>query len=79
MWMKGESFGLFEAVVELFGDEEQEEEGNQGTASDSPPGETTGRAAETGGDDGGEGEEEGLMAELPEVEQLRIEVRRVTD
>lgn len=22
MWMKGESFGLFEAVVELFGDDE---------------------------------------------------------
>lgn len=46
MWMKGESFGLFEAVVELFRDEEQEEE-HQGTVSKRPRGETADRAPET--------------------------------
>ncbi|CAN0261493.1 unnamed protein product [Ectocarpus fasciculatus] len=98
MWMKGESFGLFEAVVELFGDDQakaEEEAGvNAGTASKQPrdttadaAGETSGRKEVTGSDqgdrkgeesaggDGGDGE--GLVAELPELERLRIEVSAI--
>lgn len=42
MWMKGESFGLFEAVIELFGDEEgqDKDKDTQGTEANHPPGPT---------------------------------------
>ncbi|CAB1103170.1 unnamed protein product [Ectocarpus sp. CCAP 1310/34] len=97
MWMKGESFGLFEAEVELFGDEqakaEEETEVNTGTAPEQPrdatvdaAGETFGQE-ETGGTDqvgrkgkgagGDRGDGERLMAELPELERLRIEVSAI--
>lgn len=38
MWMKGESFGLFEAVIELFGDEEEQDKETQGTEAKQPRG-----------------------------------------
>ncbi|CAM9776969.1 unnamed protein product [Ectocarpus sp. 12 AP-2014] len=97
MWMKGESFGLFEAVVELFGDDqakaEEEAEVNAGTAPEQPrdapadaAGETSGQEETAGSDQGGRkgkgaggdgGDGEGLMAELPELERLRIEVSAI--
>lgn len=58
MWMKGESFGLFEAVIDLFGDdgeEEEEEEDSQGTEAERPRGnadaapETAGRGQSAAG------------------------------
>ncbi|CAN0398667.1 unnamed protein product, partial [Ectocarpus sp. 8 AP-2014] len=56
MWMKGESFGLFEAVVELFGDEqakaEEEAEVNTGTAPEQPRDATPDAAGETSGQKG---------------------------
>lgn len=42
MWMKGESFGLFEAVIELFGDEEEQDKDTQGGIADVAA-ETSGR------------------------------------
>lgn len=41
--MKGESFGLFEAVIELFGDEQDKEEDSQGTEAKHPRGTVDGR------------------------------------
>ena len=38
MWMKGESFGLFEAVIELFGDEAEQDKETQGTEAKKPRG-----------------------------------------
>ncbi|CAM9304946.1 unnamed protein product [Scytosiphon promiscuus] len=95
MWMKGESFGLFEAVVELFGDVDDvkkekvqvtrsirsnlAENRNGGAAAVVDEAETAASDPEgTGSTEGPEkrnGEE--LVAELPELERLRIEVSAV--
>eukprot|EP00903_Cladosiphon_okamuranus_P018798 g17292.t2 len=90
MWMKGESFGLFEAVIELFGDEEEQGKDTQGLGLGiaGVAAETSGRGDEVSGEgvevreEAGESEcegqgGEGLVTELPELERLRIEVSAI--